>query len=197
MPTNNLARNRVYVLGAGFSRAISGSISDDSKMPTLQELSTAVQDILKQNGSTQIPGADTPIANNFEQWLSYLIEAPPWLSRVDQARNRAASLDVLGAVNAVVQDRQRKTLNPPNAGSCPDWLISLVRLWQQEAATVITFNYDQLVELAWLLHAAPARPRSAPPWGVESSLGAGSWGSGAAACRACPARSSAAGPLLR
>jgi hypothetical protein len=42
--------------------------------------------------------------------------------------------------------------------SCPDWLRLLVQKWQQDAATVITFNYDQLVELAWLLHAAPSDP---------------------------------------
>jgi hypothetical protein len=44
-------------------------------------------------------------------------------------------------------------------GNCPDWLKRLVQKWQEDCATVITFNYDQFVELAWLLHAPnPAFP---------------------------------------
>ena len=67
--------DRVYLLGAGFSRAIS------NLMPTMDELSAAIQHKL---AGFDIPGANTPVAANFEQWLSYLIERPPWLSAADQ-----------------------------------------------------------------------------------------------------------------
>jgi len=67
--------DRVYLLGAGFSRAIS------NLMPTMDELSEAVKAEL---AGIDIPGANTPVASNFEQWLSYLIERPPWLSSADQ-----------------------------------------------------------------------------------------------------------------
>jgi hypothetical protein len=135
--------NRVFILGAGFGGAISNN------MPTMTELSAAVQENLKASGRPEIPGASTPLANNFEQWLSYLIESPPWLSEGDQLRNRGAFIDVSNAVHDVLAERQDAVLahNP-----CPVWLGQLVRYWQRNEATVITFNYDLLVELAWLKH---------------------------------------------
>jgi hypothetical protein len=35
---------------------------------------------------------------------------------------------------------------------CPPWLQQLVKYWQYESAKVISFNYDMLVELAWLVY---------------------------------------------
>ncbi len=49
-----------------------------------------------------------------------------------------------------------------NQKNRPDWLARLVPQWELEGARVITFNYDQLVELAWLAttNLAPPRQRS-------------------------------------
>lgn len=143
---------RVYVLGSGFSRAVSQAVPDASKMPTLKELSQAVLDDLDAKGRPPIPGRDTPVANDFEQWLSYLIESPPWLTASEQQRNRAAFLDVSQAVHDVLEERQMVTVR--DSGAYPDWLAQLVNYWEENDATVITFNYDQLVELAWLVHGA-------------------------------------------
>lgn len=127
--------NRVYLLGAGFSRAIS------AEMPMMNELSAAVQ-----AGLPDLPGASTPLAKNFEQWLSYLIDIPPWLSHGDQLRNQGAFNDVARAVHSVLDERQTAAVTH---GACPAWLEKLVVHWHKTAATVITFNYDLLVELAW------------------------------------------------
>lgn len=104
------------------------------------------------------PGIDTPLVNNFEQWLSYLIESPPWLSPADQARNRAAFLDIAKGVGRVLEGCQQATVNMHNQ-KCPEWLSTLVRHWETNAATVITFNYDRLVELAWTLNIDLSGPR--------------------------------------
>jgi hypothetical protein len=120
-------------------------------MPTLAELSEAVRHDVQLKFGHDLPGADTPLANDFEQWLSYLVDTPPWLSQAEQTRNKAAFYEVSEVVATVVESRQQlAAMHTP----CPDWLTSLVRYWQQEKAPVITFNYDQLVELAWLLDAA-------------------------------------------
>ncbi|MDT5139725.1 MAG: hypothetical protein QOD58_3987 [Mycobacterium sp.] len=122
----------------------------NEKMPLLPELSEAVKHNIEARYNRTISGADTPLANDFEQWLSYLVEFPPWLSEADQARNRADFLDVSLAVHQELIRCQRTTvMRVP----CPDWLRRVVRYWEDQAATVITFNYDQLVELAWFIFA--------------------------------------------
>ena len=143
---------QVFVLGSGFSRAISNGLSDAGKMPTLAELSEAVLADLDHKGQGSLPGRGTPVANDFEQWLNYLIESPPWLAPSEQHRNRAAFLDVSQALRDVLDERQRATVN--HTQITPDWLAQLVTYWDKFGATVITFNYDQLVELAWRAHVA-------------------------------------------
>lgn len=130
----------VYLLGSGFSRAIS------EHMPVMQELSTAIQSDLESKKLPHIPGQGSPLANNFEQWLSYLIEEPPWLPEGQQSRNRGAFSDVAESLHEVLSVCQMHAVGQPP----PDWLLQLVRYWQETGTTVITFNYDLLVEMAWL-----------------------------------------------
>jgi hypothetical protein len=130
-------------LGAGFSCAVS------TAMPAMYKLGNDVRRYLEsEDDARQIPGMGTPLTEDFEQWLSYLVESPPWLSRADQALNQWAAIKVTDAVNKVINVCQVKALEPRE---CPPWLKQLVRHWQQHSSTVITFNYDILVELAWLL----------------------------------------------
>ncbi len=149
---------RVYLIGAGFSRAIS------DKMPMMAGLSEAVKADL---ADFDLPGMDRPVSANFEQWLSYLIETTPWLGAVEQAANSAAFLRISRAVHKVMCRAQKEAVETQD--ECPAWLQELVSLWQRESATVITFNYDQLVELAWRIYAAPSsfgpdKPHLPRPW---------------------------------
>ena len=115
-------------------------------MLDMKGLSSAVREDLSTRGpDPQIPGHDTPVANDFEQWLSYLVEAPPWLSDADRARNQAAFFDVSAAVARVLMRKQLDAVAAPP----PMWLEPLLVNWHNTDATVITFNYDLLVELAW------------------------------------------------
>jgi hypothetical protein len=197
-----MSSNKVYVLGAGFSMAVSDGNPHPYKMPSMQGLSEGVSEYLKLNrrrliptaaeetayellkkllhdvGETDhrftvsgieaaarqmnlansFPGIDSPLVDNFEQWLSFLIESPPWLTPADQARNRAAFLDIAKGVGYVLEGCQRATIRMQNS-TCPEWLMTLVRHWEANAATVITFNYDRFVELAWTLNIDPSKPR--------------------------------------
>lgn len=188
--------NKVFLLGAGFSMAVSAGQPSPTQMPSMQGLSDGVLEFLSKTHprrripdpahvetintleklakdlgtsdhlftiqkayqsiremalSSLFPGIGTPLVNNFEQWLSYLIESPPWLTSADQARNRAAFLDIAEAVGRVLESRQRGTVEV-QGGECPEWLASLVQYWESTGATVLTFNYDRLVELAWLVN---------------------------------------------
>ena len=130
--------SKVFVLGAGFSRAIS------TEMPVMDQLSGHVRSELNTRGERPIPGVDKPLAMNFEQWLSYLIEAPPWLTGAERALNRWGFITLTDTIYDVLWTLQLRALMTP----CPDWLQALVRYWQANSCTVITFNYDLLVEIA-------------------------------------------------
>jgi hypothetical protein len=151
----NPVKKRVYLLGAGFSGAISEDAEQSNeKMPLLRDLSDAVIHHLGGRYQRRIPHVDTPLAKDFEQSLSYLVENPPWFSDSEQARNMAVFLEITLAVHWELRRFQWVTVLRQNQQQgCQEWLQRLVQLWEDEKDTVITFNYDQLVELAWLNYA--------------------------------------------
>jgi hypothetical protein len=148
----------VFLLGAGFSRAIS------DRMPMMNELSDAVKDRLDDRN---IPGAHTAVSANFEQWLSYLVESAPWLTALEREYHRVGFLEVSRAVFDILTERQREAVEPQT--EAPEWLQRLVRYWDETPAKVITFNYDNLVELTWRVYIArstldPPHPRRPELW---------------------------------
>lgn len=126
----------VYVLGAGFSRAISDS------MPVTDELGNAVlerdAELRKEVGSAGFSGGD------FETWLSRKAEDQPYLSSSENLRSRALYSRAVDLVAQVLVERQNEALAWP----APEWLLHLVEMWHFQRAIVITFNYDTLVEAA-------------------------------------------------
>ncbi len=124
----------VFLLGAGFSKAVSG------EMPVLTELSRLVED--------RIPGSlPAPLArlgNNLELWLSYLSEPQPWLRESDNLRNRATALDLTHVLTEVLAERQLLAIET----DMPCWLQKLTKVWHETKAGVISLNYDSLVERA-------------------------------------------------
>ena len=151
-------RERVFLLGSGFSRAVGPG------MPLLADLSKAVVELLSTRvpGRTPlsaIPGQGTPLERDFERWLSFLVDAPPWLSESEQLRNAAAFAEVSWAASEALRVMQLATA----CEDPPAWLLDLVRFWQSTNATVITFNYDVLIELAWLT-VTPASPDRSWQW---------------------------------
>ncbi|HEU0129679.1 MAG TPA: hypothetical protein VFQ85_01645 [Mycobacteriales bacterium] len=129
--------NDVYVLGAGFSKAVHDA------MPVLRELGG---DVLDRLGDRRPASFENLPVEDFERWLSYLADEQPWLPEYQNARNRADFLHVATTLRDVLDERTRRARETPPC----DWLLSLVRYWHRERATVITFNYDVLVEAAYL-----------------------------------------------
>jgi hypothetical protein len=123
----------VFLLGAGFSKAIS------SEMPTLHELSEAVS-LPRAEGSA-------PAENeaDFEAALTILAEDQPWLTPADNLMNRARFLEASRDIAGNLASMQAKALGRPP----PDWLLDLVKWWIAKGATVATTNYDVLVERAF------------------------------------------------
>lgn len=125
----------VFILGAGFSKAISAS------MPLTDALGDATLDRLGEHSPNHSPFT----GGYFEAWLSRIGEDQPDLSVADNLANRAlfqrcsdALADVLiEATTTVTQDEVTSL-----------WLQRFLRLLHARRATVITFNQDLLLERA-------------------------------------------------
>ncbi len=129
----SLKRNDVFILGAGFSKAVAENfpLAADLLEPIRTRLSEEVQ-----------PRA----GEGFEQWLSRLAEDQPYLPPDTNLERAAAFQRVSKAVSEILSDHENTALASPE----PEWLAKLVATWHIRQATVISFNYDNLVEAAVL-----------------------------------------------
>jgi len=124
----------VLILGAGFSRAIS------DRMPLVDELGNLC---LRTNGLAKDPRVPRGFTGGrFETWLSQLADEQPYLTIQENLENQALFLRFSSAIAAVLGESVQETL----ASSAPLWLSELVSVAHKRRATLITFNYDPLIE---------------------------------------------------
>lgn len=125
----------VFLLGAGFSKAIS------EHMPLLAELSRKVR-------SRTSLKAHSPIwdmyEDDLEMWLTYLSQSHPWLSEPENLRNPALFLDL----SSDIADELEECENLATQDFPPDWLSTVIKWWHERKTVVITLNYDTLIERA-------------------------------------------------
>lgn len=125
-----------FVLGAGFSRAIS------ELMPLIDELGLAALAKLRPALPPRLALDQFPKGLNFEAWLSQLAGDQPYLSDADNAENRVAFLRFSEAIAQILGERVNGVLT----NDYPEWLLGLLSSAHHTRATMITFNYDTLVE---------------------------------------------------
>lgn len=125
----------VFLLGAGFSKAI------HSSMPSLKELSIRVRD---KFGIGRLPPPLAGLGDDIELWLTYLSQPQPWLKEYYNLQNRALFLEMTEVTGRVLDESMREALQQ----TCPDWLDSLITRWDNKKSSVITLNYDTLIERA-------------------------------------------------
>lgn len=125
----------VFILGAGFSKAINDA------MPTMKELS---EEVIARLKPSPFPIQETlyDLGNNLELWMTYLSQQQPWLREEHHYRNLALAVDVRRHIGDVIVERTNASTKAP----IPPWLIPLIKHWHTQRASVITLNYDTLVE---------------------------------------------------
>ncbi|UCR89670.1 SIR2 family protein [Mycetocola spongiae] len=123
----------VYVLGAGFSKAVSDS------MPITNALGSEIKERL----SGQV---DISLRNeqSFEDWLTVQITPLPFLSSHENSVRRAHADLVIAEIAAVLDQR----VTAASESASPHWLRQLLTIWDVEKAVILTFNYDSLIERA-------------------------------------------------
>ena len=126
----------VFVLGAGFSRAVS------SHMPLMKDLPTVLT--LGDNLRLDLEALTSDHDSDIERYLSYLAVRQPFLTEAENLRNRALFLDISTALASRLLDAQNRVLEE----AIPDWLLDFVIHLHSTRSTVITLNYDHLLEKA-------------------------------------------------
>lgn len=127
----------VFLLGAGFSKAIHNG------MPTMDELGDEVLKNLKKL-DVSIPPELHNLGNNIELCMTYLSRSQPWLKKHENNYNQSVADRIRQQRKEIINDRTSE------AAKCnaPDWLNDLIRSWHKQHATLITLNYDTLIERA-------------------------------------------------
>ena len=133
----------VFILGAGFSKAI------NVNMPIMKDLSEEVigklRSISGMEGShISIPSTLFHFGYDIERWITYLSQQQPWLSEEHHHRNVALARDIRGYIREAIVRQKSVAMQSP----LPEWLNTLIRQWHTRRATVITLNYDTLIESA-------------------------------------------------
>lgn len=124
----------VLVLGAGFSRAVS------ERMPITDELGNACLAIVPSGQG--VPGEFT--GGTFETWLSSVAEPQPYLREAENVANQHLFVIFRDAIDTVLGQRVDEVLRKDP----PAWLEKFVVTAHATRSTIVTFNYDTLVEAA-------------------------------------------------
>jgi hypothetical protein len=133
----------VLILGAGFSHALS-----PEDMPLTDELGQLAVVNARMIDDRRVHGGGQFSNGRFEAWLSRLAEDQPDLSTQENYENRALFHCLTRALHSILLLRQEATL----ASGPPNWLPELLSVLHVRGATVITFNYDCLVEYGVMGH---------------------------------------------
>jgi hypothetical protein len=128
----------VVILGAGFSRAVS------SLMPLSDELGTRSVELLDKQGRLHTSRLEFGRELTFETWLSLLSDDQPQLSEAANRQNAALYARLRDTLAALLLEAQSTVLE----SAAPEWLYWLVSALHRERATVMTFNYDKVLEAA-------------------------------------------------
>jgi len=130
-------RRDVIILGAGFSKAVG------RRMPTSDELGDEVRKRLEASGNG-LP--DELTKGSFEEWLSRLAEDQPHLLEHENLQGRRYFSLISRTIAEVIQERENEVARGDDWP--PAWLRAFIGAAHGRSATVITFNYDTLLERA-------------------------------------------------
>jgi hypothetical protein len=134
--------NEVFILGAGFSKAIS------EVMPVTKELAAEV--VERYRYRVLIPAQirsmmEQDEGQGFERTLTFLAQDKPWLPEAENLRHKALYLVLVNVIRAIFVEKSRSSLvwgtNQPQL-----WLEALITYWHENRCAVITLNYDTLIE---------------------------------------------------
>jgi hypothetical protein len=141
----------VFLLGSGFSKAVS------RQMPVTKELSRLI--LARYKSVKDLPSEIRDmIEEDVEKALTFLATSKPWLAETENLRHRVWYLEIAHVIRYLFLENSR---DPSVWGTNrpPKWFDSLIAYWHSNRSTVITLNYDTLIErVASTTYEAKRRP---------------------------------------
>jgi hypothetical protein len=116
-------------------------------MPLTDELGNAALELVQPDASRP-NGLAFGSQLTFESWLSLLADDQPQLSEAENRDNAALFAHLRDAIAILLLEAQFSAVAPP----APTWLYEFVSALHEARATVITLNYDTLIETAVASH---------------------------------------------
>jgi hypothetical protein len=113
-------------------------------MPLTDELGQEALAAIEGHGYRDGISIDFGPPLTFESWLSLLSDDQPQLTAAENRENKALFERLREAIANILWEAQFSAIARP----APSWLYELMSVLHRERATVITFNYDLIVEAA-------------------------------------------------
>ena len=115
-------------------------------MPLLQDLARHIAE--KFDKRDRIPSeVSRMMEENLAHALSYLEQAKPWMTEAENLRHRALFLEFSTVIARDLEETVREAAADMST-AVPEWLKELILFWHQHRCTVMTLNYDTLIETA-------------------------------------------------
>ena len=130
----------VLILGAGFSRNLSKHFPCTDQLGEQAALAAGIGVELLPTGGFK--------DGNFETWLSHLAEDQPYLSDMENFRNRARFMEVSRAIVETLRSRELEAFKK----EADFWLYKLLSVVHYRQATIITLNFDTVIEVGLETH---------------------------------------------
>jgi hypothetical protein len=129
-----------FIVGAGFSKAI------DCRMPDTDALGRLITTRPDVAGHGRIPAQFEHGA--FESWLSVLAGDQPYLTEPENLEQRALFGRIARALVGTLSEIEAEVLS----ADADAWLYELLSVFHFQHPTVVSLNYDTLLEAAVMTH---------------------------------------------
>ena len=112
-------------------------------MSTLADLTDEVN---RQFGGSEgsLPQPLIELENNIEVWITYLSQRQLWLTEYENGSNKSLARHIRDQIGTVIEEHTARV----SQTEPPPWSNRLIGSWHREQTTIITFDYDTLVERA-------------------------------------------------
>lgn len=146
--------SKLFILGTGFSKAVSEEMGTGSVIPTMKELGDHVKSVISRlPGQPEIYKKLVSGTNNVEELLTYLYDESPWKSPSETHLHKSAFLVLSTIIADYINECEEKVLEV--GSEPPEWCIDFLLYLHEKKPTVATFNYDTAIEKLSYRHIRP------------------------------------------
>lgn len=129
-----MSGRRLFLLGSGFSRAVS------QEMPTVGELREYLHETVPRLRAYD--PAMARLIHDPEMLLSYLMQRGPWKAPGEAEADYGAFLELSSRLGSFIRECETRAFKTP----APSWAKEFASLLHLSKSTVVTLNYDTVLE---------------------------------------------------